>query len=163
MKRKTPQLTPELREALSKTVDVNGKKVRLFDTMACRYCGGVHAEACPRVKRIKFKTDSKPEEIEFAEAMTIDAIVKLRYTATAEQAKRIDHRKIRDALYAAGAHKVYKIEATVERETRARVEISDKLGELEALDLYLASQGVEEPMAGRVRERIGRYLQEVGS
>ena len=66
MKRhKSPQLTPELREALSKTVPVNGKPVRLFDTMACRYCGGVHAEACPRVKRIKFKSDSKPEEIEF--------------------------------------------------------------------------------------------------
>ena len=87
------------------------------------------------------------------------AIVKLRYSATAEQAKRIDHRKLRDALYAAGASKVYAIEATVERETRARVEISDKLGELEALDLFLAAQEIEGPTAAAARERIARYLE----
>ena len=90
-----------------------------------------------------------------------DAIIKVKYQATAEQARRIDHRKLRDALYAAGAHKVFAIEATAERETRARVEISDKLGELEALDLYMAAQKIEGPTAAAVRERIARYLEDL--
>ena len=92
------------------------------------------------------------------------AIVKLRYTATAEQAKRIDHRKLRDALYAAGAHKVYSIEANVERETRARVEgVDENLAEAAALDLYIEAHFIDVAMAERMRERTGRYLQEVGS
>jgi DNA repair exonuclease SbcCD ATPase subunit/DNA repair exonuclease SbcCD nuclease subunit len=111
-------------------------------------------------EEIEYDPDEWPH-IEFAEAMCMDAIVKLTYTATAEQAKRIDQRKLRDALYAAGAHKVFAIEATVERETRARVEISDKLGELEALDLYMAAQAIEGPTAAAVRERIARYLEDL--
>jgi len=90
-----------------------------------------------------------------------DAIVRVRYTATAEQARRIDHRKLRDALYAAGAHKVYAIEASIERETRARVEgVDETLGEAAALDAYIEAQGIDTSMAEQMRERTGRYLQE---
>ena len=103
-------------------------------------------------------------DIEFADYVVENAIVKLTYTATAEQAKRIDHRKLRDALYAAGAHKVYAIEAQVERETRARVEgVDESLGEMDALDAYIEAQEIDPKMAAALRRRTDRYLQEVGS
>jgi len=93
-----------------------------------------------------------------------DAIVKVRYTATAEQAKRIDHRKLRDALYEAGAHKVFAIEPIVERETRARVEgVTETLGEMEALDAYIEAQVIDAKTAGAMRKRTSRYLSEVGA
>jgi DNA repair exonuclease SbcCD nuclease subunit len=122
------------------------------------------AEFVPILSRMFSEIEYDPDDwphIEFAEAMTIDAIVKLTYTATAEQAKRIDHRKLRDALYAAGAHKVWQIEAVVERETRARVEgVDENLGEAAALDLYIEAQSIDVAMAERMRERTTAYIEE---
>ncbi len=89
------------------------------------------------------------------------AIVKLRYTATAEQAKRIDQRKLRDALYAAGAHKVFAIEAVVERETRARDRSLDtSLTELEALDRWMEADGQPPAMQARMRETLATWIEE---
>jgi exonuclease SbcD len=89
-----------------------------------------------------------------------DAIIRVRYTATAEQAKRIDQRKLRDALYAAGAHKVYAIEANVERETRARVAgAREDLDVSEALDLWITSQEIDVETAERLHDRTRQYVQ----
>ena len=88
------------------------------------------------------------------------AIVKVRYASLAEDAKAIDHAKLREALYAAGAHHVWKIEATVERETRARVEgIDSAVTEMEALELWITSQAIDADMAQRMRERTKSYLE----
>lgn len=127
----------------------------------------IRAEFVPIESRA-FVTFDAPEPLQADAIYTIDspamkdAVVRFRYTATAEQAKRIDHRKLRDALYAAGAHKVYAIEANVERETRARVEgVDENLGEAAALDLYIEAQGIDPAMAERMRERTRTYMEGV--
>jgi DNA repair exonuclease SbcCD nuclease subunit len=102
--------------------------------------------------------------IEFAEAMCMDAIVKLTYTATAEQARKIDRRKLRDALYEAGAWKVFSIDAIVARETRARVEgVDETLDEMAALNLYFDAQKIPGPTATQMRARTQRYLEDLGA
>lgn len=94
--------------------------------------------------------------------MTVsDAIVRLRYTATAEQARRIDQRNLRDALYAAGAHKVYAIEATVKRETRARVrKLDEKVDDLTALDLWMAANEISGATAQAMRDYTAKRIEE---
>ncbi len=83
------------------------------------------------------------------------AIVRLRYECTAEQARRIDRSKLLKALHDAGAREVT-VEATVERQTRARVEgMSLSLSPGEALDLYLSEQGIN----GRVGEGVTLWTQ----
>jgi DNA repair exonuclease SbcCD nuclease subunit len=93
-----------------------------------------------------------------------DAIVKVRYRASAEQARRIDHAKLKAALYDAGAHHVYAIQPEIVREQRARVaELDDSIDELSALDLYMDANGVNGDRASALRERTSDYLKEVAS
>jgi hypothetical protein len=57
-----------------------------------------------------------------------------------------------------------RIEMTVERETRARVEgVDESLSEIESLDAYIEAQGIDAAMAERMRERTRQYTQEVGA
>jgi len=51
----TPQLATEFRTRFN-----NGE--------ACKHCGGIHARACPRVKRMTFHPNGSLAEIEFWEA-----------------------------------------------------------------------------------------------
>lgn len=68
------------------------------------------------------------------------AIVRVKYTCTREQQRRIDVNEIRAALFSAGAARVT-FEADIVREQRARVEGLDaQLDATGALDLYLAAQ-----------------------
>lgn len=79
------------------------------------------------------------------------AIVRVRYSCTAEQTRRINQASVKTALLAAGAHEVT-VEATVEREARARVAgMTATLGPLDALDLYLASQSINGSVGDGVR------------
>jgi exonuclease SbcD len=90
-----------------------------------------------------------------------DAIVKVRYRATPEQARRIDHAALKAALYEAGAHHVYNIEPTIERENRARVEgLDESLDEMDALSMYLDAQEINGDRAGALRQRTSEYLKE---
>jgi len=74
-----------------------------------------------------------------------DAVVRIKYRATAEQAAYIKAETLSEMLYAAGAFYVAGIFGDVEREERARVEeIKEGLGVLDALKLYLESQGTED-------------------
>ncbi|HUX70773.1 MAG TPA: hypothetical protein VMV41_09710 [Cellulomonadaceae bacterium] len=60
------RLTDAERELLASIRDVGGQKVPLFDQLACRYCGGLHREKCPRVKRVEFQAGSdRPAAVEF--------------------------------------------------------------------------------------------------
>ena len=124
-------------------------------------------EFVPILSRMFSEIEYDPDEwphIEFAEAMCMDAIVKVSLHVTAEQNKRIDRRKLTAALYEAGAWKVMPIIPDVERETRARVEgVDETLDEMEALDAYIKAQGVDAAMAERMRVHTRRYLQDVGS
>jgi exonuclease SbcD len=91
-----------------------------------------------------------------------DAIVRLRYKATAEQHRRVDQAALRKLCLDAGAHRVYAIQADVVREDRARVAgLDESIDELGALDAYLEAQGLDPAMDRRMRERTRRYLEEV--
>lgn len=92
------------------------------------------------------------------------AIVKVRYKATADQARRIDHAAIRQALLDAGAHKVFSIEPSIEREQRARVEgLDEDLTPSDALHAYAFANDIDDDTERAMQQRTGRYLEAVGS
>lgn len=89
-----------------------------------------------------------------------EAIIRLRYQATEEEARRIDQGAIKQALVAAGAWHV-SIEPEILREDRARVHIeTETLDELAALELWMESQGINGTRGAVMVERTTRYLQE---
>jgi exonuclease SbcD len=100
-----------------------------------------------------------------AEADGIEgAIVKVRYEATADEARRIDHAQIRQALLDAGAHRVYSIEPTIERPQRARVEgLDEGLSPVAALMAYVDANEIDQAQALPIFERTGRYLEAAGA
>jgi DNA repair protein SbcD/Mre11 len=89
------------------------------------------------------------------------AIVRLRYTATQEEQRRIDVLAIRRQLADAGAHSV-QIDAQIVRADRARVEgLDGSLSELAAFDLWTETYDFERDLAGRMRAQLERYLETV--
>lgn len=91
-----------------------------------------------------------------------DAVVKVRITATAEQARRLDIGAIKRTLIDAGAHKVWAVQTDVTRDDRARVDgLDETLSELDALDLYLTAQNINGDRGARLRARTATYLQEI--
>jgi len=85
-------------------------------------------------------------------------IVRVRYEATEEQARRISPAEIKRALLESGASHVT-IEPEIVREDRARVHIdTDNLTELDALQLWLDSQGVNGDRGSAMVERTQHYL-----
>jgi DNA repair exonuclease SbcCD nuclease subunit len=88
------------------------------------------------------------------------AYMKVRYTATAEQARRIDPGALRASLLEAGAHRVW-VEPTIVRKQRARVEgLTDDLDDEAALLLYLDSIGItDENRRGVLVERHRRFTE----
>lgn len=94
-------------------------------------------------------------------ALYDDAIVRFRFNATREQLRRVDVSALRHWLTAAGARSV-KIEPTIVREQRARVEgVDEQLDELAALDLYIAANDLDEQLAASMRHRTRDYLEAV--
>lgn len=94
-----------------------------------------------------------------------DSIVKVKYRATAEEARKIDHAQLRTFLYEeAGVHKVYAIEASIEREARARVEgLDEGITPGDALHAYAFANDIDDDTERAMLERTGRYLEAVGS
>lgn len=86
------------------------------------------------------------------------SIVRVRYTATREQAATIDKNAIRQELLNAGASRVT-IEPSIIREARARAEhLTETLTELDALAAYSDAQGIDQAMRDRMIERTGEWL-----
>src|SRR5690606_20223496 len=86
-----------------------------------------------------------------------DAIVRVRYRATEEQARHIDHAAIVRALEQAGAHRVYAIQPEIIREDRRRVEgLDETLSPLQALDMWVESHSPSVP-ADALRDRTAAY------
>ena len=70
------------------------------------------------------------------------SFVKLRYSCTAEEARRLDAGALRQALLDAGAHNVW-VEPTIERDVRARVEgLDESVSDTDALSLWLDAQEI---------------------
>lgn len=95
-----------------------------------------------------------------AEFPLTDAIVRVRYRATEEHHRRIDHQALTRLLDDAGAHRVYGgIQWEPVRETRVRaagVDV-DTLSPMAALDLWIAATDVPEPAAGSLRAMLGGW------
>lgn len=89
------------------------------------------------------------------------AVVRVRYEADEEQARRVDHARLTSDLYEAGAHKVWQIEARVERASRARVEVAEDLTPLAAFDLWQEANDVAPELADAARARLAEHLEVV--
>lgn len=92
-----------------------------------------------------------------------EAVVRVRYRATEEQARRINWPKLRELLD--DCHKIYDIQADIVRADRARVEaLNDaEISPLEAVDLWLEAEEITGPKADALRDLTAAYLQELGS
>jgi len=89
------------------------------------------------------------------------AIVRLRYSATSAQQRRIDTHAITAALKAAGAVSV-SIEPDIVREDRARVDgVHADLAPLDAYDLWATSGDLDPALGLRARVRLAEHLEAV--
>lgn len=91
------------------------------------------------------------------------AIVRVVYQATEEQAKRIDHNAIIQALYNAGAHQVAGIYPEIVRSERVReASITETTGPLDALEKWLKLRtDLSNDMRARVAQKARALLEEV--
>ena len=72
------------------------------------------------------------------------AVVRVRYIATEEQARRIDTAALKKAILDAGAHRVFQISAEIVKEDRARVQgIDENLDPAAALALWCEANEVD--------------------
>lgn len=87
-----------------------------------------------------------------------DAVVRVRYRCTSEQARRVDAAALRALLNDAGVSKVYSLAADVVRGDRARVEgVDENLSEREALDAWIeANAALVGNKADPLRELVAR-------
>lgn len=93
-----------------------------------------------------------------------DAVVKVMYRATREQAARVSHQTLTDAILASGASKVYSIVSEIERPSRARVEgVDETLSATAALDAYIDANDLDVSLADAVRSVTGGYLDRVAA
>jgi exonuclease SbcD len=89
-----------------------------------------------------------------------DAVVKVKYRATQDEARSLDVAALKRSLIeGGGAYKVASVQVEVERTERARVEgLTDELDEMAAFDLWLDSVGINGDRAAMLRERTQAYL-----
>jgi exonuclease SbcD len=93
-----------------------------------------------------------------------DAVVRIRYKATPDQARRVDVAALKKLCMDAGASKVYSVQAAIERGERARVEgVDENLGELVAVDKWTDANEIPSGQAGRLIEITSRYLEEIAA
>lgn len=57
----------------------------------CTHCGGVHSISCPRVKRIRFRPDESPLEVEYWDTYPTDRILFLEDYLEPDSAPSADH------------------------------------------------------------------------
>jgi len=134
----------ESRAFVTAEVDfANGEAVSDESSFEDELFGAAHLAA--------FKADTKLD----------GAIVRLRYTVTAAQARRIDTTALTAALKEAGAH-VVKVEPDIVREDRARVDgVHEDLAPLDAYDLWATSGDLDPALALRARVRLAEHLEAV--
>lgn len=91
------------------------------------------------------------------------AIVRVVYQAAEEQAKRVDHNAVIQALYNAGAHQVAGVYPEIVRSERVReASITETTGPLDALDKWLNLRtDLSDDMRSRVAQKARALLEEV--
>lgn len=92
-------------------------------------------------------------------AMEVSAgdIVRVRYRATEEEARQIDHEALRQSLLDAGASRV-QIDPQIERVSRARAtEITEQMTRRGALEAYLDANEIGGPLREQLVERFSEW------
>jgi len=92
-----------------------------------------------------------------------DAVVRVRYRATEEQHRRVDHAALQRLVMDAGAHRLYGgVSWEPVRETRTRAAgLDESLPPLAAVDLWLAANTVDDGQAAALRALLGGWLETV--
>lgn len=93
------------------------------------------------------------------------SVVRLRYTANEEQARRIDLHRIRQAISDAGAHKLYSVQPNIIKESRVRVDLAEgeDLGPMDAVSLWAEAQTLTDWERDSLNEIAARLTEAVGS
>lgn len=92
-----------------------------------------------------------------------DAIVRLRYQCTEEQAKQVNPQAVSRALYDVGAFYVAEVKAEIERTNRTRAgEASAEMGPVEGLKLWFDVAEVPEKDRLELVDRAEKLVMEVG-
>ena len=100
-------------------------------------------------------SDGEPLEIQVADG----ALVRVRYTATADQQRQLDPAALRRLFLDAGAAEV-KIVPEIIRADRARISgLDEQASELDALDRWLDANEIPDETAAAARERASSYLE----
>jgi exonuclease SbcD len=91
------------------------------------------------------------------------AVVRIRYRATEEQARAVDHDVLAHIVKEEGGHKLYAIQPTIERATRARVEgVDEEIAPLAAVAAWCDANDVDEAVARGLETLSIGYLELVG-
>lgn len=124
----------------------------------------VHSIPDRHFSTMAYNAEAWQEIVSGREAIMVEgAVVRARVHASPAEARTIDPARIRDALYIAGAHNVTSVEVVTREEGRARVEIREDAGVLEALDTYLEAVPPDPPEdAERLRTLTASLLREEG-
>lgn len=89
-----------------------------------------------------------------------EAVLRIRYDATREQAARIDHARLRQALLDGGAHQVYSVEARLARAERARLEVDTESDPVQAVVAWCAANVDDADLGTRAVTKTADYLSE---
>lgn len=89
-----------------------------------------------------------------------EAVLRVRYKATEEQAPRIDWPKLRPLLDR--AHKVFSISAEITRSDRARMQVDEDLAPLDALELWMTAADLNGDRGPLIDVTTGYLSDEVG-
>lgn len=130
----------DLEEAVAEPFDIPGRPFVTLDLDADDTAGDVYA-------------GTGPSELE-------EAVVRVRVRGRREDLDMTDFAALREAIYQAGAHKLFALEPIAEGGTRARAEEAEPdIGTLEALELWLGLQGeeVSPELAEAARRQAAKY------
>ena len=98
----------------------------------------------------------------FFDARLAEAVVRLRWSLTEEEAASIDVEKVKRAILGHGALKVHSIHVDVERAHRGRAEnVAEDSEPIAALDAWLAASGSTPAEGDRLRELTVSLIEEV--
>lgn len=103
--------------------------------------------------------DGVPSSDDLLGADWREAVVRVRYEATEEEARRVDASEIATTLRDLGAHKVF-VQPTVVKASRARVEAQavDGVDDAAAINLFLETDGTDPQRSGRARELHSEFM-----
>lgn len=92
------------------------------------------------------------------------AVVRIRYTATEEQARAVEHSVLAKIIEEDGGHKLFAIQPTIERENRARVDgLDEDITPLAAVEAWANANEIPVRQFQALADLTTTYLQEIGA